>query len=373
MKNMKYILSPCGTSLLTNAATSDERSLIPKYANKKSPENIPPADREKLEALIRKVSEKIASANHQEAAKISAELNGIISIYEGSLPQKEDKQVLLSTDTWLGETTANLVKQWLNANAAGMQVEVRRLDDLRMTDLEEFRSALSRLVKMLYEELPGYSTAGYKVIFNLTGGFKSVQGFLQAIANFLADETVYIFERSTELMRIPRLPVRMAIEDSIKDNINYYRNIANAIPAAETPDGIPETFLFTVDGESCLSEWGDLMWEEAKKTIYSESLVCSPSPDKIKYSEEFSKTAERLPKDRLLIVNKQIDQLNKYLHDQTNPNSLDFKKLAGKPFKDSTHEFDAWSDKDAKRVFGHFEGKGASRCFVLDRLDHGLH
>ena len=48
---------------------------------------------------------------------------------------------------------------------------------------------------------------------------------------------------------------------------------------------------------------------------------------------------------------------------------LDFKQIKGKAMSPSTHEIDAWSDKDAKRIFGHYEGD----AFVLDKLNKGLH
>ena len=80
--------------------------------------------------------------------------------------------------------------------------------------------------------------------------------------------------------------------------------------------------------------------------------------------------AEPLAADRLELINNRIDQLNKHLADNHyNPPSLDFKQLKGKSMAPSTHEIDAWSDQDAKRIFGHFEG----RIFVLDKLDKGLH
>ena len=53
-----------------------------------------------------------------------------------------------------------------------------------------------------------------------------------------------------------------------------------------------------------------------------------------------------------------------------NVSSLDLKALRGNPRPPSTHEIDAWSDGDAKRIFGHFEG---GNHFVLDKLDSGLH
>jgi hypothetical protein len=48
------------------------------------------------------------------------------------------------------------------------------------------------------------------VVFNLTGGFKSLNGYLQTVAMISADRCAFLFEGAPELMEIPRLPVRLA-------------------------------------------------------------------------------------------------------------------------------------------------------------------
>ncbi len=375
MTIMKYILSPCGTSLLTNKANTDERSLVFKYANEKRKEDIPKKDRIKLEKLINNVSNSLQKANNQEARRMSAELNGIIQIYNGKIKNKvknetktnHDFHLLLSTDTWLGEETAKLVKSWLEHH--NLTVVIHRQIDLQTSEISSFQLSLSELIKKLSQEIPEYSKKGYYIIFNLTGGFKSVQGFLQSIANFYADETVYIFETSSELLRIPKLPIRLDALPIIEKHINEFRKLSLGIKVDQNQiNDIPETLLFTVDEQTTLSAWGELLWEETKKELYKKELFPSPIR-KIKYSKRFIDDVSNLAPDRISLVNKKIDQLTEYFIKGINLNSLDLKPLKGKPMKTSTHELDAWSDKDAKRIFGHFEGE----IFVLDKLDKGLH
>ena len=364
---MKYILSPCGTSLLTNKAEQSERSLVFKYANKKCKDDIPEADRAILQSLITKVSELLKDADNQKAMRMSAELNGIIQIHNGRIAKNNDLHLLLSTDTWLGEETAKLVKSWLERH--NLIVMIHRQTDLQTSEISSFQLSLSELIKKLSEEIPGYSRKGYKIIFNLTGGFKSVQGFLQSIANFYADETVYIFETSTELLRIPKLPVKLDFTTIVEKYIDQFRKLSLGIEVDQSQlKGIPETLLFTIDGQTTLSAWGELIWEEAKKELYKKRLFSSPIK-KIKYTDSFVSTASSLEKDRICLVNRRIDQLAEYFIKGTNPRSLDFKQLKGNPMMPSTHEIDAWSDKDAKRIFGHFEDD----VFVLDKIDKGLH
>ena len=368
---MYFILSPCGTSLLTNQAKPEEKQIIFKNANAKSYEEIPKADRHVIDKVLKRVRQSLEIADINQASRLSAELNGIIHLYDGRLPDRSDYHFLLSTDTYLGSMTADLVKQWLEAQNKKFVVEVFRQIDLRTMDIMSFQLALSDLVKHLSNMIPEFSQKGYKVIFNLTGGFKSIQGFLQSIANFYADESVYIFETSSDLLRIPKLPMRLDALHVIRENLPTFRRLSLGLAVKdEEIQNIPETLLLKIDGEITFSPWGALIWEDAKKELYRETVYPSPDKDKLVFGKEFEKNARAMPPERKVIVNERIDQLILHLYDNNyNPPSLDFKELKGKPFKDSTYELDAWADLDAKRIFGHFEGGK----FVLDRLDKGLH
>jgi putative CRISPR-associated protein (TIGR02619 family) len=359
-----FVLSPSGTSLLTNQANHDERKLVGKYANTKQLHQIPVEDQVILQALASRVEETIAQTDQTLAARLSAELNGIIKLYKGQWQRQLDYHVLLCTDTWLGETTAQLVGVWLRSQ--GLMVEVKRQDDLQTEDIERFQWALSELVGWCQEIVSGYRTAGYQVVFNLTGGFKSVQGFLQTLATFYADETIYIFETATELLRIPRLPVQMTAEDTVRQHLTSFRRLSMGLSVKEIAS-IPETLLMR--DHEIFSPWGELVWEQTKPKLYGDRLYPSPG-DRLRYGEKFAASVHNLPPDRMMLINKRIDQLVRHLETgKSNVASLDFKQLKGNPCPPSTHEVDAWADQDAKRLFGHFEGA----TFVLDKLDRGLH
>jgi putative CRISPR-associated protein (TIGR02619 family) len=361
-----FVLSPCGTSLLTNHATDGDRKLISKYANTKNPDDIQPEDRQTLQNLIQKVREKLKTSDLNQAAKLSAELNGIIKLCNGQFKNPQDYHLLLCTDTWLGHTTATLVEGWLKAQ--GVITEVKRQTDLQTKDLNAFQLALSDIVSWCADTLPGYRNSGYRVVFNLTGGFKSIQGFLQTLATFYADESIYIFETATDLLRIPRLPIEMAAETTVRENLLAFRRLAVELPVPNI-NSIPETLLLTIQGKTYLSPWGDLVWAQTKPQLYSETLHPSPSA-KLAFGPKFEESIKGLPPNRLLLINSRLDQLAQCLESngQYNPRSLDFKALKGNPCPPSTHELDAWSDQDAQRIFGHYEGDH----FILDRLGKHL-
>lgn len=364
-----YVLSTCGTSLLTNGRSNEERSLVNRYANAKTRDEVTAQSAEhvnRLDAIIADVQTRMQNASPDDAKRLSAELNGLLTFYSGQKIPGGDQHVLLCTDTWLGYEAASIVADWLRQHGGAVQ-EVKQQRDLQTSDLESFQVALADLVRWCEDCLPGYRQSSYHIVFNLTGGFKSVQGFMQTLALFYADETVYIFESGSALLRIPRLPVRMVATEEIGRNLRTFRRLANKLPVSNV-SGIPETLLMSINGEHALSAWGELVWQQSKRDLYAEHLYPPPS-DRIVFGPAFKQSVRRLSPDRLRILNERIDDLAVYLEQDINRNRLDFKPLHGNPRSPSTHECDAWADRDAKRIFGHYEGS----VFVLDELAQGLH
>ena len=262
-----------------------------------------------------------------------------------------------------------MVAQWLNLHQLQAQ-KVEEIPDLATGDREAFRWAMTELISWCDGTLSGYRKDGWHVVFNLTGGFKSVNGFLQAVGMFYAHESVYIFQSSSQLLRIPQLPIALDKEGTVGKHLQAFRKLAiwQCLSASEC-EGVPETLLIQLDESVELSEWGKLVWLQSKPQYYEQELL-PPLSDRLVYSEPFMRTANELPRERLAIVNERLDQLSRCLDDhgsnsEYNLKSLDFKPLKGKPFPDSTHECDAWSDQDAKRLYGHYESNGQ---FMIDRL-----
>jgi len=376
MTNIKrppyYVLSPCGTSALTYGLGKDERALLTSFANSKNKDAIPSDERAKLLAIIESQKENLMKAKPAQAIEISAELRSIIGLYNGQVASPEgqppDTHVLICTDTWLGEYAGVCVENWLKA--LGIKAQVERFSDLQTENLDAFQLALTDLVSWCDTHVPGYRNAGYRVIFNLTAGFKSIQGFLQTLAMFYADESVYIFEGSNTLLRIPRLPIRMDPDESIKKNLRAFRRLAIGLPITpEEINSIVEAFLMHIGNDVTLSTWGSLVWKQTRSYLYEQEVFSSPS-GKIKFGANFEKSVRDLEPRRRAMVNDRIDDLAGYLEGGgANLRSLDFKPLKGNPLPPMTHEMDAWADQDAKRMFGYFEND----VFVLDRLDKALH
>jgi len=169
-----FVLSPCGTSLLTNAAAAEQRTLVSRYANEPGVAAIPASDRPVLEGLIRQVRDTLLAEGTDlaMATQMSAEINGIVKLYgEQFQPKRGDCHYLLSTDTWLGQETAALIADWLKKQGCP-ETYVYRQTDLQTRDMQAFQSALSDLIEWCETTVDGYRQQGFRVIFNLTGGMK---------------------------------------------------------------------------------------------------------------------------------------------------------------------------------------------------------
>ncbi len=363
-----FVLSPCGTRLLTNGASPEERELLNHYSNAKRKEDTG-SDAEMLQQILEHRKQNLSKADLNSVGKLSAELNAIVKMYGGNLSDGlRDHHVLLCTDIWLGGEAAEMAGEWMRSKR--LNVEVRPQRDLQTADVASFQMALAEIVQWCEETLPLWHQTNYHIVFNLTGGFKSVQGFLQTLAMFYADESVYVFESSDALLRIPRLPIQISAEAMLDKFVTTFRRLAMELKVTEADvEGIPETMLMILDSKSSLSPWGEIVWRRSQKSLYEKVLHPSPS-DKIVYGMGFPKSLAGLSGNRIREVNQKIDDLAKCLEQGDCLKSLDLKELKGNPKPGSTHELDAWSDQDAKRIFGHYDEQNR---FVLDSLDKALH
>lgn len=295
----KLILSTIGTSLITNPASKEEQHNLYEYSNCRE-DNCPPEIKNLIESLIPKVLDGLFRLDSSEIRKASAELNGIYGIYNNDLKNRgQDIHFLISTDTYQGRKSAHIVEVFLEK--FGLTVETVIPKDLSTLNKNKFSEGVKSILKWCDETLPGYKHAGYEIIFNLTGGFKSLQGFMNSIAMFYADRITYIFESAhAELIEIPRLPIkidRMPFENH-KDKFLLLN--AGKIFSLNEFDDVPESILDPIDNYVIFSVWGELIWNQLKYDLFEEL----PELLFIKYEGKFIKkykdTVDNKTKIRLL-------------------------------------------------------------------------
>lgn len=368
---MQVTVSTCGTSIFTNGTAREDVNFLRDNANKKESEYTADELR-KIDELIGKKLDALTSASLKEVQTLSAELNGFISFYGNGANLSEARQnihYLIHTDTYQGVKAAELIQSWGNHNGINMQTV--RIDDLNTRSVEEFRLGVNNLVEWCAWTLPGYRSQGYRVIFNLVGGFKSLQGYMQTLGMFYADETVYIFETGGELLRIPKMPVDFSAnaKKTVIENAATFRRMQyTSIPRLSCM-GIPETLLDIVDGKCSISAWGRVIWEDAQHEVYSRGIL-PPLSKRVIISDKARDIVSGLPSDRITRFNQAVDKLSRYIDSgrKENLNSCNFRQLAGNPQPPSTHEFNLWPDMGGWRGFCHFEGDK----LIIDDTDMGV-
>jgi len=170
MTDRLLLLSTCGTSLLTNGAGTDDRAWLTKIANDVE------VDAARLTPVIEGRRESLKAADAPTRRGMSAELNGIGAVLDRYKP-KQLFHLLVHTDTAPGKATTDLVQE-----ALGHQTSLVSASGLRTNDLTSFRAALIDLTRQLDAVVQAYRAQGWFVVFNLTGGFKPLNGYLQTLA-----------------------------------------------------------------------------------------------------------------------------------------------------------------------------------------------
>lgn len=287
----QLIVSTVGTSLLTNQAREESlRKMLIKLANLGQDE-LTDEQRQLIDAHLEQAKEVLKSGQDECIRKASAELSGIFGLYGGRPPgSSADLHLLIATDTAMGRIAAETVRDFLVV--CGLNCSL--VDDVRSLstrDQNQFGQGIRNLVQWCSKALPGYREAGYHVVLNLVGGFKSLQGYLNTIGMLYADEIVYLFEGTTDLLRIPRLPIRLDVEGLESWRTPFALMAADFPQPADLFRGCPEVLLDEYEsGRFLLSDWGTLIWNDQKEQLLADSLIELP---RLRYDPQFLRDFEQ--------------------------------------------------------------------------------
>lgn len=288
---MNLFFSTVGTSSITNK--NQNAGKINELSNLTEDE----IKSENIDFLNQQINYKKQEAlnlllknDYKKIKEFSAELNGILSYYPSSLNdsnKQNDYHILLTTDTYVCRKTGELIKSLLNEIGFSL-VFVENIKNLKIKDTETFTEGLKILRKKIYEEyLKNTNYKNYRKIFNLTGGFKSVNAFLNILGMFYADEIIYIFETRTDLIKIPKLPLKIdksEFETKYEEWLYYFDKVNNA--------GMPynifsEIFITRIDNKYILNEWGEMIWDEIKEELILNKGL--PDFKNVAYESDFKK------------------------------------------------------------------------------------
>ncbi len=295
----RVIVSTVGTSMLTNGAPQELRGLLIRAANTVE-SRLTPEDRAAIVARADEVRTLMAGASPEQAQKQSAELNGVVRLGLSGA----DAHYLIATDTLQGRLCSEIATAWIRGR--GSDASAIPVSGLTTADTESFGAGINNLLLWCNDTLPACRAHKRRVVFNLVGGFKAMQAYLQALGMFYADEIVYIFESGNDLIRIPRLPVTWDHE-SLREHAALVARLAHGAEDV-TPDmvaGVPEAYLEIVgiDGGQmvALSTWGRAAWLQNKQDILGGDLIEMPH---LTYEARFERDYRGLT-DRVMRVSVQ--------------------------------------------------------------------
>lgn len=263
---------------------------------------------------------------------------------------QEVQHLLLHTDTAVGRGAVEVI-----ANALAPAPQLLTAAGLRTDNALNFKEALADLTRQL-EEYWEWRATGWQIVLNLTGGFKSINAYLQALGMLHADRCVFLFEGSDELMQIPRLPVRLAEADELRNFQLVFRKLRMGYQVAPAEvQGIPDSLLIVDDDLVSTSVWGDVVWQRVKGVLLGEQVL-APLSGKLEVLPAARKDFEKLPPARRTQIQETLDALSAWL-DEVRPllKSETIKTIRSKGKHPSTHELYAWSGPGAGRIFGHYD------------------
>lgn len=273
----KIVVSTIGISLFLNAADEETRRELNRQSNQ--PQISQTLASEIEDDLLPKIRRVLRSQDPTAVRRASAELNSLYGLYQGQMNQgKDDLHFLIGTDTDLSRRAASLLKDFLKSEHEWQQIQEFFPQGLSTRSKGDFEQGIQNLLRWCEETLPGYKQAGYRIVFNLTASFKSLQGYLTIIGMFYADEIAYIFEGADTLLRIPRLPIEIAAAP-FQEYAPQMEIINAGFPQpAAALRGLPEGLVEAdSNGLAILSEWGLLVWNRLRQNVLSERLLDFPN------------------------------------------------------------------------------------------------
>ena len=207
--------------------------------------------------------------------RVAAELNSLIKMGLSL----EDRVVLIATETIEGKLCAELVARVLREKKLCAKVDVKVIVGLQAQDGRRFQQeGLKNLIGFISQFEHG------DVVFNPTGGFKSVVPYI-TLAGMLFNKPVkYIHEFSDDLTVLANIPITFdeelifSIEDKLRtiDSDSYIeRNEWQR--GIKYADSRHDSLVEEVEGKITMSGVGLLLWERFK-VDYPDSLIRDYTP-----------------------------------------------------------------------------------------------
>lgn len=277
----RLVISTVGTSLLTNQIDRDidpDRWItrLRQTANY-TDEQISKYHEDVLQIineLKQRAEEKLNSPDTdiEEIREASAELNGIYGLYKEQLEQGiSDTHLLIATDTAQGRITAEIVESFLKRKGLN-NTSVFVQSGLSIASSHTFTEGMAKLITSMQENIRACKNSKYQICFNLVGGFKALQGYFNTIGMFDADEIIYVFEGTNEVIKIPKLPVKVDITKIEPYKVQLaMMAVSDILKTGDEAKKVPPEWVLVDGQEMTLSTWGQLLWNQCKDEFLSQN------------------------------------------------------------------------------------------------------
>jgi CRISPR/Cas system-associated protein Csm6 len=283
----RVIISPIGISLLTSQLNTridpknwlDVLRMSANYTNIQV-EQYSPEFRHIIDTLESRANHILSGSDVRDIRLASAEISVIYALYQGNLEKgKQDYHFLIASDTAISTATANIIQQFLIGQ--GLNVQIYQPQGFSTANPESFNNGIDDLIDWL-DHLTHFRYSGYKISFNMVAASKPLQAYMDIIGMLYADEMFYVLEgRNPTLINIPKIPIQ--IDPSMINPVKFALMEVGSISLLHAQD-IPKQFIFVVDNEAILSNWGNLIWKKCKDEFLSNDLLYFPS---LIYEESF--------------------------------------------------------------------------------------
>jgi putative CRISPR-associated protein (TIGR02619 family) len=276
------VVTTIGTSLLSNLAGQGDAAVL-REASNLAEEELSPGQRRTIEEITAKARDALGEADLDKGRllRACAELEGLHALCGDRLTTDEgryDLHYLIATDTALGHRIGELIASSLRE--MGRNVELVVPVGLSTRSQASFIAGLRRVVRWCESTLVGQRETGRRVVFHLSGGFKSLLGALNLVGMFYADEVAYRFEGpGAPLIRNPSLPLAARLDLSAPELglLAVLAECDGLSVRAERVAGWPAALVDTNGhGQASISPWGLLAWYDNKRQVFEAGLLPFP-------------------------------------------------------------------------------------------------
>lgn len=362
MGNRRFVLTTVGISLFLNSAEAEWRAQLNKQSNAR---DVPAEMKQQIETKAQHILATLKQAEVAEIRRLSAELNGLYCYYENQLTRaRDDVHWLIATDTYLGGKAAEIVKDFMEDQQLNCNLFVP--PNLSSSEPASFSKGIKELIRWCEETIPAYRESQYSVVFNLTGAFKSLQGYLNIAGMFYADEIVYIFETGQSLLSIPRLPIQVDTNGLRGHRLELALMAQGHVCSNDQVVGIPAGLLDEDQSGALLSDWGLMIWNRSRRDLLGDDLLPFP---RLQYTDKFRRDFKQATQQERAELQETLAKVSGILEDHHGDTS--FLK------QDGGLQYDIYSGKKSEdgRPIGHFRVNQSRRvsCTTEDgalRLRH---